>query len=118
MKLIVPSESPDCAASSDTWMTRPTVTVGRDTMSDTIMVTHYDRKAEARAKALREVRHALGVSIIGAIKNAGDLDKLGAPQLRVLLDTVKIAADYAERELDELKYMEWEKATHGDDDAN
>jgi len=79
--------------------------------------THHDKEAEARAKALHEVRHALGVSIIGAVKNAGDLDKLGAPELRVLLDTVKIAAEYAERGVDELKYMEWEKATHGDDDA-
>jgi len=80
-------------------------------MSDTIMMTHYDRKAEARAKALREVRHALGVSIIGAVKNAGDLDELGARRLRVLLDTVKIAADYAEEQLNAIQLTEWKGAT-------
>jgi len=53
------------------------------------MMTHYDRKAEARAKALSEVRHALGVSIIGAIKNAGDLDELGADKLRVVAKEAK-----------------------------
>jgi len=75
----------------------------------------HDPKAEA--KALREVRHALGVSIIGAIKNAGALDKLGAPELRVVLDAIWIAAAHAERYLDELEYIEREKARHGDNDT-
>jgi len=69
------------------------------------------------AMRMFEVREAFK-SIVDAIKNAGNVDNLGARQLRVLLDTVKGAADHAERYLDELEYLEWEKATHGDNDTD
>jgi len=63
------------------------------------MVTNYDRKAEARARALREVRHALGVSIIGAIKNAGDLDELGADKLRIVAEEVEKILGFIKEQL-------------------
>jgi len=51
MKLIIPSESPDCAANSDIRMTQLSVTGG-----NAMNRIGHDPKAEAKNKALDEIR--------------------------------------------------------------
>jgi len=104
MRLTVPSESPDCAASSDIRMTQLSVT-GGNTMSDTIMMTHYDKKAVARAKALYKAREALK-SVVGAIQGAGDLDKLSAGELRLIVGIVRGTASHAKNQLKGISNVE------------
>jgi len=54
---------------------------------------------KARAKALREVRHALGVSIIGAIKNAGNLDERNETELQVVASEVEKILGFIKEQL-------------------
>ena len=57
---------------------------------------------EAEAKRHDEARFALGVSIPGAIKGAGDLDKLGSEELRVVVQIIKGLCEYVKYQLNEI----------------
>jgi len=56
-------------------------------------------RAKAEAKHLYEARYALRVSIPGAIEGAGDLDKLGSEQLRVVAQEVAKLLGYINEQL-------------------
>lgn len=68
-----------------------------------IMMTHYDKDAEA--KCLYEAREAFK-SIVGAIQGAGDLDKLGKAELVVLAKAVRGARGHARISLGDLDCTE------------
>ena len=68
-----------------------------------------DRPAYDFAVRMYETREAFK-SIVGAIKGAGDMDKLDSAQLRVVLDAIKGATKHAEDQLDELDCAAWEEA--------
>ena len=53
----------------------------------------------AEVDRLDEVRFALGVSIVGAIKGAGDLDGLGADELRVVAEEVERLLGFIKEQL-------------------
>ena len=57
------------------------------------------RQARAKNKHLDEVRFALGVSIVGAIRGAGDLDELFADELRILAEEVEKLLGFIKEQL-------------------
>jgi len=115
MKLIVPSESPDCAASSDIRMTQLSTT-GGNTMNDKGLNLSPKQRAalevgfkhliaergEAEAKALSEVREAFR-SILGSLLFcAGRMrgfDGMGADELQVLAQEVDKILGYIKKQL-------------------
>jgi hypothetical protein len=71
----------------------------------------------ANARRLYEAREAFK-SIVGAIKGAGNLDKLDSYQLRVVLDIVHTAWEFAGDQLNQIDNAEWKEAINGDNREN
>lgn len=67
-------------------------------------------KQRAKNRALHEVRHAIGVSIVGAICGASPISKRGPVELRVVLEAIKVAWDHAEHNLNEIDNAAWKEA--------